>query len=240
MTFTKDNHTDDMIPPMADDNLLSSGIVTSEGQESSTPAPDAQTPDEPPAAPVKKIKTETCVVSGETLPRDQMIRLVIGPDSTLYLDLDAKLPGTGFWITLGQSILAQAVRDGLFVTADQKAVTIPENMTEIITKALTRKALDMLSMGRKAGDLITGADKCEQVLRSRKGGVYVTAAEESAVTRRKLVNLARSLPVIDQFSSADLSTHSGAQNVWHAVIRRGPLCQPFLNAVDRLNKFNND
>ena len=236
MTFTKDNRTDDMIPPMADENLLSSGIVTSEGQDAAQPTAPAEPSAEVPA---KKIKTETCLVSGETLPRDQMIRLVIGPDSMLYVDLDAKLPGTGFWITLGHSILAQAISRGSFTAADD-SIKIPENIDEIITKALTRKALDMLSMARKAGDLITGADKCEQILRSRKGGVYVTAAEESAVTRRKLANLARSLPVIDQFSSADLSTHSGAQNVWHAVIRRGPLCQPFLNAVDRLNKFNND
>ena len=41
----------------------------------------------------------TCIVTGSALPRDQLIRIVSGPDGVAVVDLAEKLPGRGVWVT---------------------------------------------------------------------------------------------------------------------------------------------
>ena len=40
----------------------------------------------------------TCILSGQNLPREQLIRFVAGPDGHAVADLACKLPGRGVWI----------------------------------------------------------------------------------------------------------------------------------------------
>ena len=51
----------------------------------------------------------TCIVTGATLPRDQLIRIVSGPDGMAVVDLAEKLPGRGVWVSNSADALRQAV-----------------------------------------------------------------------------------------------------------------------------------
>ena len=39
-----------------------------------------------------------CIVTRESLPKERMIRFVLGPDRELVPDLAGKLPGRGMWL----------------------------------------------------------------------------------------------------------------------------------------------
>ena len=53
----------------------------------------------------------------ETLPKERLIRFVVGPDGSVVPDVEAKLPGRGLWVLADRSALDRAVRKGLFSRA---------------------------------------------------------------------------------------------------------------------------
>ena len=55
----------------------------------------------------------TCIVTGSALPRDQLIRIVSGPDGVAVVDLAEKLPGRGVWVTNSAEALRHVADRGL-------------------------------------------------------------------------------------------------------------------------------
>lgn len=54
-----------------------------------------------------------CVVTRAVLPKDQMIRFVLGPDRMIVPDLAARLPGRGMWLSASADvILSGSASDG--------------------------------------------------------------------------------------------------------------------------------
>lgn len=186
------------------------------------------------STPSKKIKTDrtqTCAASGEVLDADRMIRLVIGPDGVLYPDFAENLPGTAFWCNLYRPVLERALTDNPFGDA-----IIPPDMMDRIEKGLRAQAMGMISMARKSGAMFTGAEKTEQLLRDGRAGIYLTASPRDADTRMKLTALAGDrCRIVDLFTSAELSTATGANKVFHAAMLPGGTAKYFFTHVKRLN-----
>ena len=47
----------------------------------------------------------TCILSRRTAPREELIRLALGPDGQVAPDVRAKAPGRGAWIGVGRQVL---------------------------------------------------------------------------------------------------------------------------------------
>lgn len=186
----------------------------------------------PPRAP-RPGKEYKCVQSGESLEKDRMLRFVIGPENTLYPDFAENLPGQEFWCNLYRETLQKAVTENAF----GPDVIIPPDIMGQIEKGLRNQAISMISMARKAGNLVTGAEKTEQSLRSGKAGVYLTAAIKEADTREKLTFLANKARIVDLFTTDELSKASGARKVVHAAMSRGGVAERFFIHVKRMNLF---
>jgi predicted RNA-binding protein YlxR (DUF448 family) len=198
-----------------------------------------QATDAPYVKPVKVKPLPVCIHSGKALEEERMMRFVIGPEDVLYPDFAGDLPGKPMWCSLYRETLQEAVRDNSFAKASGKTVNIPENIMDQIDKGLRHQALAMLSMCKKSGHLLTGAEKTEQVLKSGKAGIYLTAAAKDADTREKLSFLARNARVVDMFTSDELSKASGANKVFHAAMTRGGTTERFFSHVKRMNLFRN-
>jgi len=54
--------------------------------------------------------TRTCLVTGEELPKDELIRFVVGPDNSIVPDLAQNLPGRGLWVKAAREPIAAAAR----------------------------------------------------------------------------------------------------------------------------------
>jgi predicted RNA-binding protein YlxR (DUF448 family) len=188
--------------------------------------------DSPPAR-ARVEKEYKCIQSGENLDKDRLLRFVIGPENTLYPDFSENLPGQSFWCNLYRETLQKAVTENPF----GPDVVIPADIMEIIEKGLRNQAISMISMARKAGQLVTGAAKTEQSLRSGKAGVYLTAAIKEADTREKLSFLANQARIVDLFTTDELSQASGTRKVFHAAMSRGGIAERFFIHVKRMNLF---
>lgn len=57
---------------------------------------------------IKKIPQRTCVVSKETLPKSELLRIVRTPTGEVIADLSGKLNGRGAYIKKDLTILEQA------------------------------------------------------------------------------------------------------------------------------------
>ena len=56
----------------------------------------------------------TCLATGEVLPRERLMRFVVGPDDAIVPDLAGKLPGRGLWLTPTRAALLQHLTRGEF------------------------------------------------------------------------------------------------------------------------------
>lgn len=199
-------------------------------------APDNIGHDATPHASIAKPKKPlpTCIMSGEALDKDRMIRLVIGPDGVLYPDFAEKLPGRAFWCNLYRPVFEQALHDNPF------GATIPDDMMDRVEKGLRTLALGLISMARKAGHLYTGAEKTEQLVRDGHAAIYLTASPRDGDTRMKITFLAgEKCRIVDLFTSDELSTASGMNKVFHAAMMHGGTSKQFFVHVKRLNLFLN-
>ena len=55
-------------------------------------------PNETRSKPLDQAPYRKCILTGESLPQEQLMRLAMGPDGQIAPDVRAKAPGRGAWI----------------------------------------------------------------------------------------------------------------------------------------------
>src|SRR5579859_3654258 len=74
--------------------------VTTETDPGAIAGDDEADEAEPETGPLRR-----CIVTRERLPKERMIRFVVGPDRQIVPDLAAKLPGRGIWLSASWDVL---------------------------------------------------------------------------------------------------------------------------------------
>ena len=92
-----------------------------------------------------------CVVTGEVLPREAMVRFVVRPPEQgekgeLIPDLEGRLPGRGLWITARRDIVARAIAKNAFARAAQAPVAVPGDLADRLESLLVRRCIDHLGL----------------------------------------------------------------------------------------------
>ena len=150
-----------------------------------------------PMSPRSSLETEphvperTCILTRRTAPREELIRLALGPDGEVAPDVRARAPGRGAWIGVVRAELDEANAKGKLKGALQRAfktndVKVPADLGERIEQALRQAALDRLGMEARAGNLINGSDRVETAARAGKVHLLIHAADAGEDGRRKL------------------------------------------------------
>ncbi|GLR47598.1 DUF448 domain-containing protein [Sphingomonas astaxanthinifaciens] len=193
----------------------------------------------------------SCILTRRTAPRDELIRLVLGPDGQVHPDVRAKAPGRGAWIGVGRAELETAMAKGKLKGAlarafKGQAAEVPADLPEKIEQALSRAALDRLGMEARSGTLINGADRVEQAARMGKVHLLLHAADAGADGRRKLDQAWRvggseelghrhglEIPA----SRTILSMALGRENVVHAALTDPGAASRVTHALNRWRAF---
>jgi len=148
----------------------------------------------PPSPPASgrgvKDPERTCCLSGQKAPRDNLIRLAIGPDGTIAPDVRAKAPGRGAWIGVDRKTLEEAITKGKLAKALNRAfktaVNVPNDLADQIEKALERATLDRLGLEARAGQVITGTEKIVDAARKGTVELLLHTYDAAADGTRKL------------------------------------------------------
>ena len=200
--------------------------VDEAGSEPETSEPETS---EPETGPLRR-----CLVSREVRPKAELLRFVVGPEDRLLPDPAERLPGRGLWLTPRRDIVATAAARGLFAKAVGRRVQVPAGLVDEVERLLRQRCLGLLGLARRAGQLRSGFEKAREELKAGRAGVLLAAADGAADGRGKLAALAGGCPVVDLFSSAELSAALGRDGVVHATVEAGGMAERLLREVGRL------
>lgn len=178
-----------------------------------------------------------CLVTGQTLSKDALVRFVVGPDGAIVPDIEERLPGRGFWLTAERGMVLAAVAGRHFAKAARAKVVASADLADRIEDRLVRRCLDVIGLARRAGQAVVGFDTVAAALRRRPGGVLLAARDGALGGREKVRALAPSVPVIEVLSRAELGTAVGREQAVHVLVAPGPLAETLVREAARLKGF---
>lgn len=120
--------------------------------------------DEPETGPLRR-----CVVTRAVLPKDRMIRFVVGPDRLVVPDLAARLPGRGMWLSATWDVLHSGGAVGIGRGRDRKDRAAPEGSEQDKASGLESMGHDGPPGGR--GQIASGKGLVRAFSRAARGAV---------------------------------------------------------------------
>src|SRR6185369_5794228 len=102
------------------------------------------------------VPERSCILTRRTAPREELIRLALGPDGQVAPDIRARAPGRGAWIGVDRAALDEANAKGKLKGALARAfktgdIAVPADLGERIATALQQQALDRLGLEARGG-----------------------------------------------------------------------------------------
>jgi len=192
-----------------------------------------------------------CVLSGQTAPREDLLRLALGPDGDVLPDAHAKAPGRGAWIGASRIELEDALAKGhlkgvLARGFKSNALRVPDNLADLAEAALTRAFTDRLGIEWRSGNLIAGSDRIAEQARSGRVQWLGHASDAREDGSRRLDQAWRvgeeaegsgmaglRLPL----DRAALSVALGRENVVHLAVTDRAAAARITAQLARLNHF---
>jgi uncharacterized protein len=182
-----------------------------------------------PTADVAAGPLRTCIVTGETLAPERMIRFVVGPDSDVVPDLARRLPGRGLWVRAERSAVEQAVAKKAFARAARRAVKIAPDLPQRLEKLLLDRALEDLSRARRAGRAVAGFVKVEQMIGQRRAGLAIVASEADGDGLAKLE--ATGVAIERLGDAAQLGGVFGREQAVYVAVARDDASGQFIHRI---------
>lgn len=180
-----------------------------------------------------------CLVTGETLPCDRMIRFVIAPDGAVTPDLDGRLPGQGLWVSARYDLISRAIP--LFsqhAASDQSEAPVhsPADLASRVETLLHTKLQNMCGLMRKAGKIVIGFAKVSSALEKHRALLVLQARDAALDGRSRIERLARQamVPVWTILSSQELSRALGRENIMHVAVIDNSAAEQVKTMCDRI------
>lgn len=170
-----------------------------------------------------------CIASGEALPKEALLRFVVGPDGSIVPDLAGTLPGRGIWVRADRAALEIAIKRKAFARAARQQVFVAPDLADEVARQIRAAALNILGLARRSGVVVTGFEKVREAQAADGALMQVTAAGRGGTSRR--------LETFAQFTSEELSQALGRENVVHVALRKSPIADRFTAACERLAGF---
>jgi predicted RNA-binding protein YlxR (DUF448 family) len=186
-------------------------------------------------------RTRQCAVTRRVLPESELIRFVAAPDGSVAVDLKARLPGRGVWISRNEDAVAAAVRKNVFARSLRASARPAADLADQVGARLKESALARLGLARKAGAAVAGATKVEAAIARREIVALLIASDAAEDSRRKMEQALRrhapGRPVLRCFGATELGLAMGRADVIHAAVLPSPAGRSFVEAADRFQRY---
>lgn len=198
-----------------------------------------------------------CIVTGDSLARESLLRFVVGPDDIVVPDLGERLPGRGLWVTARRDMVAQACAKGAFRRAARRAATPlvgpnGEDLATLVDAQLTQRCIEVLGLARRSGQLVVGFDQVRAALKglaaktgqARRCAVLLTAEDAADDGRNKLKALAdrvaengAAVTQLALFDAKTLGQAIGRDQIVHALLETDMAGKRLYAAMWRLANY---
>ncbi len=188
------------------------------------------------------MRDRRCIVSGEVLSEDKLIRFAVSPDGEVVPDVAAVLPGRGIWVQATRAALNTAAKKNLFAKAAKANVKVAPDLADKVEAQLVARIQADLGMARRSGQIALGFETVHEALQSpAPPALRLEASDGAADGKRKLFGAAhaRGLKVetVASLTKAELSLAVGRENVIHAALKSGRLQERVSFDAGRLRGF---
>ena len=194
-----------------------------------------------------QVSERTCILSRRTAPREELIRLALGPDGQVAPDVRARAPGRGAWIGVGRQALDEANAKGKLKGALARAfktseIDVPADLGERIEAALQAQVLDRLGLEARSGTLVTGGERIETAARQGKVHLLIHAADAGDDGNRRLdqawrVGGGSQQGLVFPEGRTILSMALGRENVVHIALTDAAAARRVTHAINRWQAF---
>jgi predicted RNA-binding protein YlxR (DUF448 family) len=188
-----------------------------------------------------------CIVTRETLPADEMIRFVAGPDGSVVPDLKRVLPGRGCSVKAERQHIEKAVQKNIYARALKKDVKPAADLAAMVDRLLVMNMTGMMNMARKAGQFVSGSTKVDSAVRSG-GALAVFHATDAAADGVRKVSQARKawqmimeepeeVPAFQLLSYEEMQELMGDNAFIHAVALAGQAGEGVVKRAKLLESY---
>jgi len=177
----------------------------------------------------------TCLATGEVLPRERLMRFVVGPHGEIVPDLAGKLPGRGLWLTPTRAALDKAIARKSFARGAKRQVKVDSGLADLVERQLLERAVGALGFARRGGHAVSGFAKVEERLRGRKIALIVVATDAADSDGRAKLS-AWDVRMAAFCDAATLGKVFGREDATYVGIARGAATS-VAAAIDRLLDF---
>ena len=186
-----------------------------------------------------KDTTRKCIVTGNVLEKEELLRFTLLPDGVIVPDFKKKLPGKGVYVSNSKKNLQKAVNAGLFSKALKKNAKAGEQLIEQVEFLLFKHALNAVSLARKAGAVVCGMDKVKEALKKNNVAFLLEAVDAGADGHNKIVTMAKDIEIFSLFKIEELDKELAKENTVHLAFIKGSMANSVREAFVRLASFLN-
>ena len=180
-----------------------------------------------------------CIVSGKSLDKNKLLRFTLSPEAEVIPDFKKKLPGKGFYVTNSINILNKAIEGNVFAKVCKQKVKVSSDLPVMVEHILRKRALDAISLARKAGCLVTGMDKVVEALKKEKVAFVLEAVDAGNDGKQKIAHMAKELEIFRLFETEELDKALNKTNTVHAAFLKGEMAKMVREEFCRLSDFLN-
>ena len=227
------------------DRPLSSSPAKAGAQGDAVAAPNG-TPG-PRPSPGNSEPERTCILSRVARPKEELIRLALGPDGQVAPDVRARAPGRGAWIGVDRKSLDEAnikgkLKGALSRAFKTNALDVSADLGERIEQALRQQVLDRLGLEARGGTLINGSEKVEIAARQGKVHLLIHASDAGEDGNKRLDQAWRvgggdRAGLVFPENRTILSMALGRENVVHIALTDAAAARRVLQAINRWRAF---
>jgi uncharacterized protein len=186
-----------------------------------------------------------CAVSRAEKPLGELVRFVAGPDRAVVADLARRLPGRGVWVEATSAAVAEAVRRKAFARSLQQNVTVAPDLPAVVERLMQKRLAEAVSLTNKAGLLVAGFAKVEELIEAGRAVLLIHAADAAADGSAKLDRKFNvlggcadpSAAIVRELSGLELSLAIGRSNVIHAAAAEGGASRRLIEEARRLRRY---
>ena len=179
--------------------------------------------------------TRRCLVTGEVSPKDDLIRFVVAPDSTIIPDLAQNLPGRGLWVSASRSAIAEAAKKNLFSKAAKTSVKVDAALADQVAQLMHKRCLDFLGLARRSGLAVLGQPQVEGELKAKRLGFLLIA--DDAGSDLSAFRAARETPISNHFNRNELGAALGHDQLVYVGLKPHTLTKKLQAELARLEKI---
>ena len=167
----------------------------------------------------KELETRKCVISGEVLNKENLLRFVTLKDGTMLPDFNKKIDGRGFYVSNSKKLLQSLVEKHPF------------------NKILHKKVEYAPNLARKAGDLVLGFEKVKELIIKGRAAFVIEATDAGADGRQKIAELSANLEKFTLYDTETLSTAFDRENTVYLAVKKGKMSDMVRLALKRYQTF---